>query len=188
MRAPQQRGEKPGGRHRRFENNPVKPIERRCDAIDAFRILRRDDAEGRRHDGFGAEVFQRITEFACAIERAGHDNPLAEEWALIEPASVLPKANDVADQQPGTVRGGVAARRQLQQLADRARDSLLARLRSAERQRKKDAAQHAADLKRAAALKRNVQSTRARVAAAEKALEGARAALSAAERALEDGT
>jgi hypothetical protein len=64
----------------------------------------------------------------------------------------------------------------------------LARLRSAERQRKKDAAQHAANLKRAATLKRKAQSARARVAAAEKALEDARAALSAAERALEDGT
>lgn len=104
------------------EHNPVErggvldgEIERRV-------IVRRCDADHGRFDGLRAKRLQKIHQLAGLLARSRHDDALAEERPLVEPAQVLPECGHAADDEN---RGRVLKSLRFRQLLQRPVDGVL---------------------------------------------------------------
>ena len=78
-------------------------------AVERGRILGRRDPDRRRQDRFGAAILEHLDELAGLLARSGHDDPLAEQRPIVEPAQVLAQPDDRADDEQRRASSGIAA-------------------------------------------------------------------------------
>ena len=108
------------------EHHPVERGRVRDGAIERAVVFRRHDADHGRFDGLRAERLEQVHQLAGLLARPRHDDALAEERPLVEPAQVLPERGHAAHHEN---RGLVLQALRFRQLLQRAVNRVLRRQR-----------------------------------------------------------